>query len=128
MRLPVSLLRLFLSLGIVASGLGPRMALCLGSDGHREIESLDASCCRGETGSAGMSEGCARTCTDVPLALAVGIRAPERGGLGTDSPTTVVLTDMSSPPALAWRCMRLSATAGPSLHLAAHLGSTVLLC
>src|SRR5215468_4912300 len=82
MRVPVGLLlRLVLSLGIIAAGFPPRLALCLGSDGHRAIELLDAPCCPTGSTSAGMSDRCTRTCTDVPLFVAVGVRSSERSQL-----------------------------------------------
>src|SRR5262245_14815061 len=96
------LLRLVLSLGIFAAGVTPRLALCLGSDGHRAIEALDASCCQRGASSAGMTDGCARTCTDVPLSPVVGMRSSERAGPRLGLPTTAVLAPVS-PPAVATR-------------------------
>src|SRR5262245_42189823 len=127
MRLPASpLLRLALSLAILA-GSPPRVVLCLGSDGHRAIESVDASCCGGTTRSRGMTSSCARTCTDLPLSLGVGVRDPERGAVTLDRTATVVSGDIAAPPA-AWVFTRLGGGAAPPRHLAHHPRSTVLLC
>src|SRR5262245_17114758 len=108
MRVPAGpLLRLVLSLGIFAAGFTPRLALCLGTDGHRAIESLDASCCQQGAGSAGMSDGCARTCTDVPLSLVVGVRSSERAGLHFDLSTTAIMPAVSPPAPTARMFARL---------------------
>jgi hypothetical protein len=129
MRVPVGLLlRLALSLGIVAAGFPPRLALCLGSDGHRAIEVLDAPCCPPGASSAGMIHRCAPTCTDLPLSVTVGVRSSERGHLDVHLSATAVPHDVSpttAPTRIARRLGDPSASAPP---VAEHLGSTVLLC
>jgi hypothetical protein len=127
MCLPASpLLRLVLSLCILAGSV-PRVVLCLGSDGHRAIESLDASCCGGATSSAGMASRCSRTCTDLPLSLGVGVRESERGGLNINRPATPVPGDIATSPA-ACVLTRLGGGAASPRPLAHHPRSIVLLC
>lgn len=130
MRIPVGqFLRLVLSLILLGVGSAPRLALCLGSDGHRAIESLDATCCRpGPASSADMTDPCARSCQDLPLSVAVGIRAPERGGLTLELPATVVPGDV--PCATGWTGMssRPSNVSTASSGLAPRVRSTMLLC
>jgi len=128
MRLPASmLLRLVLSLGIFVAGFAPRVVLCLGSDGHRAIESLDAPCCRGATSSTGMDGRCARSCTDLPLCLGIGVRDSGHGGPTIDRPATPVPSDSAtSLPARV--CTRLGGGAAPPFRLAHHPRSIILLC
>jgi hypothetical protein len=127
MRVPASvLLRLVLSLGIFAAGSAPRVVLCLGSDGHRAIESLDASCCGATTSSAGMATRCARTCKDLPLSLTVGVRDSERGRPNIDRAATAVPGDVATLPAA--RVFTRLGAAAPPRRLAHHPRSTILLC
>jgi hypothetical protein len=129
MRVPVGfVLRLVLSLGIVAAGFPPRLALCLGSDGHRAVELLDAPCCPPEADSAEMTDRCARTCTDVPLFVAVGVRSSERAHLDVHLSATAVLDDEPPATALTRLVRRLGDSFAPPPRVAEHLGSTVLLC
>jgi hypothetical protein len=130
MRVPIGpLLRLVLSLGIFAAGFTPRLALCLGSDGHRAIESLDASCCRrGVPTSPGMADPCARTCTDLPLSLAVSVCSPERGGLHIDLSATAIPVDISPSMVPTSILARRGHTSAPSPGGAQRLRSIVLLC
>jgi hypothetical protein len=129
MRLPVGLLlRLVLSLGVVAAAFPPGLALCIGSDGHRAIELLDAPCCPPGATSAEVADRCARTCTDMPLSVAVGVRSSERGRLNIHLPTTAVPGDMF-PATVLMRIVRwLDAPADALPRVAEHLASTVLLC
>ena len=130
MRIPVGpLLRLVLSLGIFAAGFTPRLALCLGSDGHRAIESLDASCCQpGGTSSPGMADPCARTCTDLPLSLAVSVFPPERGGLHIDLSTTAIPVGIFPSMVPTSILARLRHTSAPSPGVGQRLRSIVLVC
>src|SRR5262245_1955947 len=120
-------LRVVLTLGLFAAGPVPRLVLCIGSDGHRAIEASDADCCKTRPDSAGMRERCARTCTDLPLALGVGLQAGDRQGLTIDRPVSAV---PGHRPALlaTWTLIRLAGGAAPTPLLAHHPRSTVLLC
>lgn len=130
MRVPIGpVLRLVLSLGIFAAGVAPRWALCVGRDGHRAIESLDASCCRrGVPASPGIVDPCARTCTDLPLSLAVGVRSPERGGLHIDLSATAMLVDVAPSTVPRSIFARLANAAARPFGLAQDVRSAVLLC
>ena len=121
------LLRLVLTLGLFAASPVPRLVLCVGTDGHRAIEPWDADCCKRVSDSAGMRERCARTCTDLPLSLGVGLQAGDRGGLTIDRPVSAV--PGHSPALLAtWTLTPLEGGAAPTPPLAHHPRSTVLLC
>jgi hypothetical protein len=55
-------------------GLLPRLALCVGPDGHQAIEAMNASCCDRATHSTGADvrvspDGCAAGCIDTPLTV-----------------------------------------------------------
>ena len=129
MRLPVGLLlRLVLSLGIMAAGFPPRLALCLGSDGHRAIEVLDAPCCPLGANTAGVIDRCAPTCTDLPLSVAVGVRSSERGHLNVHLSATAVPGTVSPTTAPTRIVRRLGDPSASAPRVAEHLGSTVLLC
>jgi hypothetical protein len=119
-----------LSAVILATGFVPRLALCLGTDGHRAVERLDASCC-GDAGRA--SEGltaapCARDCMDVPLSVVAAFRASdERGSMVAGQPAAVLPGGVVSPTCLVSRLSRASAGSDTANRCARHLPSTVLL-
>jgi hypothetical protein len=129
MRVPSGLLlRLVLSLGILAAGFPARLALCLGSDGHRAIELLDVPCCPTGSGSPEMTDRCAPSCTDLPLVVTVGVRSSERGHLDVHLSATAVPDDVSPSTASMRIARRLGDPSASAPHVAEHLGSTVLLC
>lgn len=122
------LLRVVLSASMLMGSLGPRLALCLGNDGHRAIESLDAGCCRpGTSGSAGMATPCAPTCKDIPLG-SFGVRAPQRGGLTIGLSATALQGDIARTMRPTWGLAYLTTAPAPSPDLTQHLRSTILRC
>jgi len=69
----VAVLSVALSLAV---GVLPRLALCVGPDGHRAIELINAACCDRTTPSAGPDVqaaplGCAPECVDTPLTVSL---------------------------------------------------------
>jgi len=62
----------------LALGLLPRLALCVGPDGHHALESMNAACCNRVTHSAGPDaqaphDGCAAGCIDTPLTVSLAL-------------------------------------------------------
>lgn len=74
-----------------------------------------------------MVDPCARTCTDLPLSLAVGVRSPERGGLHIDLSATAMLVDIVPSTVPTSIFARLCHASAPSLGGAQRLRSIVLL-
>lgn len=106
----------------------PRLALCVGTEGHSAIELLGAACCRSE--QASLDGFCTSRCTDVPLGTVLAARRTDDGarGVAADhwSRGPVLPVGLSGATLLASfvsdrrRALRIASPPAP------HLPSTVL--
>jgi hypothetical protein len=83
---------------LVVGTLLPRLALCIGENGHRAIELLDAACCTEAPGDAGAVADCDSACTDTPLGVAsLAVRSSDASDhAGIAAPTAVGVFDATS--------------------------------
>lgn len=75
---------LVLILLVIARGVSPALALCIGAGGHQAIEPLGAACCRGLAEAPVTPDGtsvspCSSHCTDTPLTMPSALRSPDGG-------------------------------------------------
>ena len=81
---------LLLILLVLARGVSPAVALCIGTGGHQAIEPLGAACCRGLAESPVTPNGtsvssCSFHCTDTPLSMPLALRSPDGGDRNFDA-------------------------------------------
>jgi len=122
----VTHITLALALMVTTTGLTGRV-LCLGGDGHREIEVTDAPCCGARAPAYGPSldARCAGGCVDTPLALSA---VKEKSRALAPVPAPVALAARSDGRASVWQASRSSlARLAPSRPPRA-LGTAVRLC
>ena len=78
------LIDLVLIVLVVARGVSPALALCIGTGGHQAIEPFGAACCRSVAELPLTTEGrsispCSSHCTDTPLSMPSALRSPNSG-------------------------------------------------
>ena len=63
-------LRWLLTIVVLTGTIAPRLALCIGADGHTAIEPFGADCCSPlHSEHSGVSSSCVPGCSDSPLRL-----------------------------------------------------------
>ena len=117
---------LALALVVTGTGLTGRV-LCIGSDGHHEIEVRDAACCaaRAVDDTPSVQAQCSGGCTDTPLALtAISQKSAHIGPAFLPSTTVPVGGHAEGMGRAAWSPSQKS----PPVRPPRLLGTAVHLC
>ncbi len=124
----VAIVSIVLSLAL---GALPRLVLCIGPDGHDQIELLNVDCChRGAAPAAAVAEresGCGDHCTDTPISGPT-VTSADNGHQHTAGPAMVsvsVATDFASRSSEHAVFSARFATSAPFPHA---LRTTIILC
>ena len=93
---------LLLILLVIARGMSPALALCIGTGGHQAIEPLGAACCRSVVESPMTTERrsiapCSSHCTDTPLSMPSALRSPDGGDRRFDDAVVLLTVPVHDP-------------------------------
>jgi hypothetical protein len=116
---------------LLSGGIGGSGTLCIGADGHVEIESSNADCCSSETGTPPANDDPCGACLDIPLLnehiSSTGIKTQinSTGGFQSSVPATSGSTMPFMKPSVIARERHPIASGEIS---SAYLQCTVLLC
>ena len=115
-----------------AVGFLPRAVLCVGSNGHYEIELLNAACCdRASTSSGAVGvrhRECSRDCIDTPISSGPALTTADSAHHDTPAPCLLSVPVVADSTLRSPERSILLTRFATSAHLRRVLRTTVILC